>query len=94
MAYGKKVDSTHGTIRDGLREYGCLVFDTSGSAHTRGGRGGPDLVCFARGRWTPLWVKRPHGRKTAAEQQQLIRGVELVFVESLEEALRAVGLGA
>lgn len=92
MAYGKRVDSTHAAIRDGLRQVGVLVFDTSGSAHTRGGKGGPDLVCFARGRWTPLWVKRPKGRKTATETNLIAGGVELVFVESVEQALSAVGI--
>lgn len=36
---GKRVDSNHGTIRDGLRELGYQVYDSSAF-----GKGFPDLV--------------------------------------------------
>lgn len=92
MSYGKKVDSTHAAIREALRDAGTVVWDTSGSAHTKGGRGGPDLVCYApRTGWLALWVKKPGGKHTESEQRLEALGVPLVFVESVEDALQAIG---
>lgn len=93
VSFGKRVDGTHGAIRDGLREQGIVVYDTSGSAHTKGGRGGPDLVCFCRVRgWLPLWVKRPKGAHTASEKKADAAGIPLVYVESLAEAYGLFGI--
>jgi hypothetical protein len=87
MAFARKVDATHGAIREALREAGVIVFDTSGTNHTNGGRGAPDLVCYFKGRWTPLWVKRPKGHLTDSEQRLIAKGVPIPFVESVEQAL-------
>ena len=93
MSYGKRTDSTHAAIRTALRQAGATVWDTSGSAHTLGGRGGPDLVAYRQGTgYVALWVKTPGGKCTPSEQAAINRGDPLLFVESIEQALQAIGV--
>lgn len=67
-------------VRD-LRKCGVQVFYISGPK-------APDLLCLYGGRWMPLGVKRPKGRKTETEEA----GVPWPLVETLAQALTALGV--
>lgn len=86
------VDANQPQIVDALRRCGCTVHVTS-----RVGGGFPDLVVGFRGQNFMLEIKdgskSPSRRRLTREQERwhgLWRGAVLV-VESVEDALRAVG---
>ena len=62
MRLASRTDSTHASIRDGLRKAGFNVFDTS-----KIGAGFVDLVVGGRGETYLVEVKSPNGRKTALQ---------------------------
>lgn len=72
----KKVDTTHGAIRDHLRAIGWSVFDTSAV-----GRGFPDLVCARRG-FTALVEAKTPGRGLNSGQQLFSRGWDGVTIKA------------
>lgn len=87
MRHGRR-DSTHRDIRDGLRRLGCDVEDTADL-----GDDFPDLVVGYRGITYLLEVKSP-GKKLRpgqAEKMRAWRGGPRVKVESLADAMKAVG---
>ena len=69
MSYAKQVDKNHGDIRDGLRELGFQVEDTS-----RVGKGFPDLMvggvhrCTGMGVIVLVEVKRKGGELTGDQE--------------------------
>lgn len=91
MRHGRR-DANHAAIRDGLR--GVLgqknVLDTADL-----GEGFPDLVCAWRARTYLLEVKSGPKAKLEPKQAALMaewRGDVFVRVESLDEALAAIGI--
>ena len=87
-------DKSEKPIVAALRAVGAHVFLLSG-------KGVPDLLVFFQGRWTPLEVKTPKmeragkgGRKAelTAAQQVTIAQAPYAVVESVAEALAAVGI--
>lgn len=76
----RRRDSVEREIVEGLRRYGCTVFQHSGP-------GVPDLTVGYRGKWTPMEVKSEDGRLTVY-QVKTLTGVPLVY--SLVEALDLV----
>ena len=86
---GKRVDTTHAQIRDGLRDLGVTVFDAS-----MFGRGFPDLVCGYRGQLVLLEVKTPGGklRQSQIDFFVLFQDCPVYVVESLQQALVKLGI--
>lgn len=92
-------DLQHAIVR-ALRQAGCTVFVTSGAqghaCHSDDGR--PDLFVLGRNpihgsrQWYGVEVKTPkgklHGKQIELEQQRAI-----VVVRSVDDALRAAGIG-
>ena len=81
---GRRRDATEGPIVDALWACGATCLRI-------GGEGLPDLLARYGGRWTPLEVKRRGGRRTA-KQVELGAGELWPIVETVDEALRAVGI--
>ena len=83
-------DKSEKPIVEALRAVGAHVFLLSG-------KGVPDLLCFYRGTWTPLEVKTPKADRCNVKatltpaQQAAMRTAPYVVVETVEQALRAVG---
>ena len=73
-------DQNEKPICEALEAVGAQVWKISG-------KGLPDLLTLYRGRWQPLGVKMPKGRKTDDEKA----GVPWPLVRSREGALLAVG---
>lgn len=93
-AWARRVDGTHSAVVKALRKVGCQVFDTS-----RCGGGFPDLVVRATKRdiWqTPrillVEVKTPRGKLTEDQKRFIADWPETVVVDSVDAALRAVGI--
>ena len=85
MRYAARRDTTHATVRDGLRQAGYSVFDA-------GGVGGdfPDLVVGAYQRFTFLVEVKSPGGKVSPGQSRFARewkGGPVLTVYSLEQAL-------
>lgn len=79
----KKVDTTHGAIRDALRKAGIRVFDCSAT-----GRGFPDLACSYRG--FVAFVEAKSGKHGLNEMQRdFIRDWEgpVIVTNDPEEAV-------
>jgi Holliday junction resolvase len=95
MRLASKVDSTHASIRDGLRKAGFSVFDTS-----KLGAGFVDLVVGKWGQTYLVEVKTPRGRKTALQRlgaaQAAFRdtwnGGPVIAAYSLQDAIYAVNM--
>ena len=101
MGYAKRTDSTHAAIVKALRKAGCQVKDTS-----RVGQGFPDLIVRVGrfqnvsepsqrpwGKYLLMEVKSPRGTLTADQRKFLAAWPETVIVRSVDEALKAVGIG-
>lgn len=97
MRRAARTDGNHAEIRDGLRGAGVLVHDTSNQ-----GGGFPDLVCRGvgakRDRIVLLELKdgelAPSRRALTVDEERFHgnwRGCEVHVVETLAEALAAVG---
>jgi len=93
MRRASRTDANHAAIRDGLRDAGCIVEDTSGA-----GNGFPDLVALYRNRVRFLEVKDgakpPSARALTPAQVRFHRDwhIHAVVVTSLDEALKAMGV--
>ena len=93
MRRAAKRDANHGSIVLALRKCGVWVFDTANL-----GGGFPDLLCWARGRFTLLEVKDgakpPSARKLTDDERAFFDNCPgpVHVVTSVEEALAAVGL--
>jgi hypothetical protein len=87
LRHGRR-DSTHATIRDGLRRLGCTVHDTADL-----GGDFPDLVVGHRGLTYLLEVKRPGGKLRSGQvaAMRAWRGGPWLRVESLSDVLVAIG---
>lgn len=83
----RKVDRNHAEIRQGLRECGFPVWDTS-----RVGDGFPDLLVYAHGRLLLLEVKMP-GEQLTPMEQGFWEVFPVVIVHDIDEAVRACGVG-
>jgi hypothetical protein len=80
-----RTDANHAEIRDGLRDLGYTVIDTS-----KFGRGFPDLLVVSRtNQIILLEVKSPGGKLSAAEKKfhELTRRAAVHVVYSIEEAI-------
>lgn len=86
---GKRVDTTHAQIRDGLRDLHVTVYDAS-----MFGRGFPDLVCGYRGRLVLLEVKTPGGklRQSQIDFFTMFLDCPVYVVESLQQACEKLGI--
>jgi hypothetical protein len=88
-----RVDDNHVEIVEALRGAGCSVQSLASV-----GKGVPDLLVGFRGRNTLLEVKdgskKPSARKLTPDEQvwQSKWSGQVVTVESVEQALKAVGL--
>ncbi len=94
MSLAKRTDANHATIVQALRQVGCVVLDVHALP------GCLDLLVAYRGALHLLEVKdgaKPaHARKLTEAEQETIRllasvGVEAAVVNSVEDALRAIG---
>jgi Holliday junction resolvase len=92
--YARRVDTTHGPIRDALRQVGATVLDTS-----RLGDGAPDLLVGWRGRTVAVECKtnrstKEGGRRGETEEQRKLRegwrGDAWIVVRSPDEAVLAL----
>ncbi|MHA2136009.1 MAG: hypothetical protein ACW99J_19285 [Candidatus Thorarchaeota archaeon] len=87
MTYAKKVDANHGEIREGLREGGYHVIDTSPV-----GKDFPDLLAVSKAGVTVLLeVKTPGEYPTEGQCRFLFRypgAASLVF--GIEDALKVM----
>ena len=81
---GRRRDATEGPIVDALRACGATCLRV-------GGEGLPDLLVRYGRLWTPLELKSHGGRRTKA-QAELGAGELWPIVETVEQALRAVGI--
>ncbi len=95
MPLAKRVDANHSAIVQALRQVGCVVLDVHALP------GCLDLLVAYRGALHLLEVKdgaKPaHARRLTEAEQETIRllagvGVEAQVVNSVEEAMRAVGV--
>jgi len=90
-------DTTHASVRDGLEKLGHIVADLGGAAG-----GVPDLAVrhprWNSGVWRWLEVKTARGGLTPAQRELharwLAKGVRVLVVKSLDEALSAVSAEA
>lgn len=96
--YARAVDGNHGSIRDTLRKLpGCRVWDSS-----RWGSGAPDLLVTYRHGFYMLELKDPTQPKSARKLKPMeaqfrdfvstALGVSYEVVETVEDALRVVGV--
>lgn len=87
--YARRTDRNHAAIRDGLRAIlgAENVRDTS-----RYGDGFPDLMAYLNSLWF-IEIKWPGEKQTPAEveMQEFMRD-NYIIAESLEDALRQLGL--
>ena len=81
---GRRRDATEPAIVDALLACKARVYRI-------GGTGLPDLLVRYGGIWTPIEVKRPGGKLTAA-QVESGAGVDWPIVDSVDAALRVVGI--
>ena len=96
MRRAARTDTTHASIRDGLRACGYSVADTRSL-----GDGFPDLLVGAHGHTYLIECKTPRGRKTAQDRlgeaqrrfQASWKGSAVIAAYSLEEALTAIRRG-
>lgn len=103
MRRAARTDATHAAIVKALRQVGCKVSDTS-----RIGGGFPDLVVrrdcigvavighrlwYDSSRILLMEVKTPKGKLTPEQEAFIKDWPETVIVRSVEEALKAVGIG-
>ena len=86
---GKRVDTTHAEIRDGLRDLHVTVFDSS-----MFGRGMPDLVCGYRNQIVLLEVKTPGGKLNDSQIDffTMFWDCPVYMVESLQQACEKLGI--
>ena len=94
MRRAGRIDANQGVIVAALRSVGCSVAITSGA-----GNGLPDLLVGRMGETYLLELKNPnvdntHKKLTPAEQYfvEHWRGRPVAVVESVEDALRAIGV--
>ncbi len=94
MIAPKRTDANHAAIVQALRQVGCVVLDVHALP------GCLDLLVAYRGALSLLEVKdgaKPaHARRLTEAEQETIRllagvGVEAAVVNSVEDALRAIG---
>ncbi len=94
MPMPKRVDNNHAAIVQALRQVGCVVLDVHALP------GCLDLLVAYRGALTLLELKdgaKPaYARRLTEAEQETIRllaavGVEAAVVNSVEDALRAIG---
>ena len=86
-----RVDANHKAIVEALRRAGCAVLSLAAV-----GQGVPDLLVYVRGR---LWLleikdgeKAPSRRKLTEAQERFRQVWPVELVESVDEALLALGL--
>ena len=84
MSYNKRVDANHAEIRDGLRDLGFYVFDSS-----MFGKGFPDLIVRGKGRVILLEIKDGDAKLTDAEIKfhEMFSGLGVYIVRTLYEAI-------
>ena len=84
MSYNKRVDANHAEIRDGLRDLGFDVFDSS-----MFGKGFPDLIVRGKGRVILLEIKDGNAKLTDAESKfhDMFSGLGVYIVRTLYEAI-------
>jgi hypothetical protein len=76
-------DSPQAAIVDALRAIGVMVFVLNQE-------GLPDLLCYFRGVWMPLEIKRPRGKLTAAQWLTRKRA-PFPVAETIDQALVIFG---
>lgn len=90
--FDRRRDRNHAEIRDGLRACGINVLDLGGA-----GCGVPDLLAKRAGQSYWLEVKdpkQPPSKRALTRAETLFAAYETVHVVmTLDDALRAVGLG-
>ena len=88
MRHGRR-DTTHASIRAGLRSVGVVVHDTGDA-----GNDFPDLVCGWKGTTYLLECKSGKGKESdgQAAARAAWRGGPWAVVHSLDEALLALGI--
>ena len=89
-----RTDANQGEIVKALRAVGCSVTSTSGA-----GNGLPDLLVGFRGETVLMEVKDgakvPSAKRLTDAEQHFVdhwRGRPVVIVESVDDALRAIGV--
>lgn len=85
MAYARRTDSNHATIREVFRRLGCEVCDAS-----RLGDGAPDLIVSFRKRLFFVEVKTARGRLTKAQEGFHAR-FPVSIVRNVDDALALIG---
>jgi Holliday junction resolvase len=84
--YAKKTDINHQAIREAMRDYGAVIFDSSAV-----GRGFPDLVCGYAGVTALVEIKASSKSKFTEDQLKFIKnwkGGILARVEDVDSAIR------
>jgi hypothetical protein len=91
VKHGRR-DANHASIREDLRKVGCRVLDLGDV-----GKGCPDLLVGFRGRLVLLEIKdpaKPPSKRALTPDEEAFhtqwRGLPVVVVETIEEAVAAV----
>ncbi len=84
VGQARRRDFNEAAIVSALEAIGVTVLRLSGD-------GVPDLLCYSRGAWLPLEVKRPRGQLTRSQQQRQVQA-PCPIVTSPEEALACFGV--
>ena len=93
MRRAARTDDNHGAIVTALRKIGCSVLSLAPL-----GKGAPDLLVWIRGRYYLLEVKdgakAPSARKLTPDEEKFHAtwGGDIAIVESIEDAIRTVGM--